>query len=56
MKVTYVYNTVNTALGIIQDIDLINVNKRKANQMAINKVYKILEQLKNDLIRENIKK
>ena len=39
----------------LEDIDFINLEKRKYNQQQLNEAYKILDNFKDELIRENIK-
>ena len=40
----------------LEDIDFISLDKRKYNQQQLNEVYKILDSLKDELIREDIKR
>ena len=42
-------------MSILEDIDFINLDKRKYNQEQINKAYKVLDRFKDEIIRENIK-
>ena len=39
----------------LENIDLLNITKRKQNQTQLNKAYNILDNLKDELIREDIK-
>ena len=40
----------------LENINLLDITKRKQNQEQLNKAYKILDDLKDELIRENIKR
>ena len=40
----------------LEDIDFISLDKRKYNQQQLNEAYKILDNFKDELIRENIKR
>lgn len=39
----------------LENINLLDITKRKQNQAQLNRAYKILDDLKDELIRENIK-
>lgn len=51
----HVYNTVQKAMTELESVDLVDVSKRKESQVKVNKVYDILDNFKNELIREKIK-
>ena len=55
MTINHIYNIIVKAMDNLQDIDFINLDKRKYNQQQLNEAYKILDNLKDELIRENIK-
>lgn len=55
MKLEHVYNTVQKAMTELESIDLVDVSKRKQSQIKVNKVYDILDNFKDELIREKIK-
>lgn len=55
MTINHIYNIIVKAMDNLQDIDFINLDKRKYNQEQINKVYNVLDSFKDELIRENIK-
>lgn len=55
MTINYIYNIVIDTMNKLEDIDFINLDKRKYNQQQLNEAYKILDNLKDELIRENIK-
>ena len=55
MTINYIYNIIVKAMDNLQDIDFINLDKRKYNQEQINKAYNVLDSFKDELIRENIK-
>ena len=40
----------------LENINLLDITKRKQNQAQLNRAYKILDDLKGELIRENIKR
>jgi len=42
-------------MKLLEEIDFINLEKRNYNQEQTNKAYKVLDNFKNELIRENIK-
>nr|DAL53623.1 MAG TPA_asm: hypothetical protein [Bacteriophage sp.] len=56
MKLEHVYNTVQKAMTELESVDLVDVSKRKESQVKVNKVYDILDNFKDELIREKIKK
>lgn len=55
MTINHIYNIIVKAMDNLQDIDFINLDKRKYNQEQINKAYNVLDRFKDELIRENIK-
>lgn len=55
MTINHVYNTINKAMRIIENVDMMSLDKRKYNQAQINKAYELLDNFKDELIRENIK-
>lgn len=55
MKLEHVYNTVQKAMTELESVDLVDISKRKQSQIKINKVYDILDNFKDELIREKIK-
>lgn len=55
MTIKHIYNTINKAMKSLDDVDFISLEKRKYNQMQLNKAYNILDDFKDELIRENIK-
>lgn len=56
MKLEHVYNTVQKAMTELESVDLVDVSKRKESQVKVNKVYDILDNFKDELIREDIKR
>lgn len=56
MKLEHVYNTVQKAMTELESVDLVDVSKRKESQVKVNKVYDILDNFKDELIREKMKK
>nr|DAJ80931.1 MAG TPA: hypothetical protein [Bacteriophage sp.] len=40
----------------LESINLLDISKRKENQAQVNKAYKILDNFKDELIREDIKR
>ena len=55
MTINHIYNIVVNTMNKLEDIDFINLDKRKYNQQQLNEAYRILDNLKDELIRENIK-
>lgn len=57
MKIKSFYIALEKAKSEIENIDFINTTPRvrTINQAKINKAYNILEELTNELIRENIR-
>ena len=56
MTINHVYNKINKAMTILENVDMISLDKRKYNQEQINKAYELLDNFRDELIRENIKK
>lgn len=56
MKLEHVYNTVQKAMTELESVDLVDVSKRKESQVKVNKVYDILDNFKDEIIREYIKR
>lgn len=57
MKIKHIYDTINNAMKELDDIDIFtnNSSRRTIAQYKINRAYKLLDNFKNELIRENIK-
>ena len=57
MKIKHIYDTINNAMKELDDIDIFtnNSSRRTIAQYKINRAYKTLDSLKDELIRENIK-
>jgi len=55
MTIKHIYNIINKTMKLIENIDFINLEKRKYNQEQVNKAYDILDNFRDELIRENIK-
>lgn len=55
MTINHIYNIVIDTMNKLEDIDFISLDKRKYNQQQLNEAYKILDNFKDELIRENIK-
>ena len=56
MTINHIYNIVIDTMNKLEDIDFINLDKRKYNQQQLNEAYRILDNLKDELIREDIKR
>ena len=56
MTINHIYNIVIDTMNKLEDIDFISLNKRKYNQHKLNEAYKILDNFKDELIREDIKR
>lgn len=54
MTINHIYNKVIDTMNKLDDINFINLDKRKYNQIKLNEAYKILDNLKDELIREDI--
>lgn len=55
MTISHIYKKINQAMSLLEEVDFISLEKRKYNQEQINKAYNVLDNLKDELIRENIK-
>ena len=55
MTINHIYNIVIDTMNKLENIDFISLDKRKYNQQQLNEAYKILDSLKDELIREDIK-
>ena len=55
MKISHIYKIINQVMTLLEDVDFISLDKRKYNQEQINKAYNVLDNFKDELIRENIK-
>ena len=55
MTINHIYNIVVNTMNKLENIDFISLDKRKYHQQQLNEAYKILDNLKDELIRENIK-
>lgn len=56
MTINHIYNIVVNTMNKLENIDFISLNKRKYNQQQLNEAYKILDNFKDELIREDIKR
>lgn len=56
MTINHIYNIVIDTMKELENINLLDITKRKQNQAQLNRTYKILDDLKDELIRENIKR
>ncbi len=56
MKINHIYNIVVNTMEELENINLLDISKRKQNQAKLNEAYKILDNFKDELIRENIKR
>lgn len=55
MTINHIYNIVVSTMNKLENIDFINLEKRKYSQEQVNKAYDLLDNLKDELIREKIK-
>ena len=55
MKIKIIYDSIQLAKKELLDVDFIGTNKRVNNQKRVNRAFDILEELTNELIRENIR-
>lgn len=57
MKIRHIYEIIDSAMKELDDIDIFtyNLSRRTIAQSKINRAYKLLDNLKDELIRENIK-
>ena len=56
MTINHIYNIVVNTMEELENINLLDISKRKQNQAKLNEAYKILDNFKDELIRENIKR
>lgn len=56
MTINHVYKTVEKIMKKLENIDFISLEQRKFNQAKVNEAYKILDNFKDELIREDIKR
>ena len=55
MTINHIYNIVIDTMNKLEDIDFMSLDKRKYNQQQLNEAYRILDNFKDELKRENIK-
>lgn len=57
MKIKHIYEIIDNAMKELDDIDIFtnDLSRRTIAQYKINRAYKLLDSLKDELIRENIK-
>lgn len=57
MKIKHIYEIIDSAMKELDDIDIFtnDLSRRTISQYKINRAYKLLDSLKDELIRENIK-
>lgn len=55
MTIKHIHRIINKTMKLLEDIDFISLEKRKYNQKQLNEAYNILDNFKDELIRENIK-
>ena len=57
MKIKHIYEIIDSAMKELDDIDIFtnDLSRRTIAQSKINRAYKLLDNLKDELIRENIK-
>lgn len=57
MKIRHIYEIIDNAMKELDDIDIFtnDLSRRTISQYKINRAYKLLDSLKDELIRENIK-
>ena len=56
MTINHIYNIIVNTMSKLENVDFIRIDQRKFNQAKVNEAYKILDNLKDELIRENIKR
>lgn len=56
MTINHIYNIIVNAMSKLENVDFIRIDQKKFNQAKVNEAYKILDNLKDELIRENIKR
>ena len=58
MKIGYVHKKISEVMALIENINLYEVSSstvRMLNQQKLHKAYKLLDNFRDELIRENIK-
>ena len=55
ITINQVYNTITDAMNRLENIDAMSLDRRKYTQEQINKTYNILDNFRDELIRENEK-
>lgn len=57
MKIRHIYEIIDNAMKELDDIDIFtnDLSRRTISQYKINRAYKLLDSLKDELIKENIK-
>ena len=56
MTIKHIRIIIEKAMLKLNNIDFMDITKRSYNQKCVNEVYTILDNFKDELIRENIKK
>ena len=56
MTINHIYNIVIDTMKELENPCLLDISKRKESQAQINKAYKILDNFKDEIIREDIKR
>lgn len=56
MTINHIYNIVIDTMNKLEDIDFMSLDKRKYNQQQLNEAYRILDNLKDELIRKKNKR
>lgn len=55
MTINHLYNLTLNVMEKLEHIDFYDLKKKNTNQRNVNEAYTILDNLKDELIRENIK-
>lgn len=55
MTINHIYNIVVNTMNKLENIDLMRLDKKKNNQKQLNEAYNILDNLKDELIKEKNK-
>lgn len=56
MTIKHIYRIIEKAMLRLDNIDFMDITKRSYNQKCVNDTYTILDNFKDELIRENIKR
>lgn len=56
MTIKKIYIIIKKTMQLLENVDFISLEKRKYNQEQVSKAYKELDNFKDELIREDIKK